>query len=236
MTPSTHPSHTGRRFPPEVINHAVWLYFRFPLSLRTVKEMLAARGTFTGHESVRQWAHKFAQGFASEIRRRPPGPGDKWHLDEVRSESPVRSTGCGARSTRTAPCSMLVQNRRDKRAAKRVLRKLLKKQGRPSRVLVTDQLASYPVAKQKLMPGVEHRRHKGLNNRADVSHQPTRRRERQMKQFKSASQVRRFLSARDQINNRFCLHRDHRPGVEERADRAQVFAIWAEVRGGEAAA
>ena len=96
---------------------------------------------------------------------------------------------------------VLVQSRRDKRAAKRLLRKLLKKQGRAPRVLITDKLASYSAAKADVMPSVEHRRHKGLNNRAENSHQPTRRRERQMKRFKSPGQAQRFLSAHDGINN-----------------------------------
>jgi putative transposase len=94
---------------------------------------------------------------------------------------------------------ILVQSRRDKRAAKRLLRKLLKRQCRPPRVLITDKLASYEAAKKEITPGVEHRQHKGLNNRAENSHQPTRRRERQMKRFKSAGQAQRFLSAHDQI-------------------------------------
>ena len=101
---------------------------------------------------------------------------------------------------------------------------------------VTDKLASYPAAKRELMPGVEHRRHKGLNNRAENSHQPTRRRERQMKRFKSARQAQRFLSAHDQINNLFHLYRDHLPATEYRAVRAQAFAIWAEVTSAKAAA
>src|ERR671939_531022 len=176
MTPPRKPSYASHRFPPEVIGHAVWLYFRFPLGLRMVEELLAARGITVSHETVRQWALKFGQGFANEIRRRPP------------------------------------------------------------RVMVTDKLASYPAAKQELMPGVEHRRHKGLNNRAENSHQPTRRRERQMKRFKSPRQAQRFLSAHDQINNLFHLHRDHLPAAEYRAVRAQAFAIWAEVTGVAAAA
>ena len=126
---------------------------------------------------------------------------------------------------------VLVQSRRDKQAAKRLLRKLLKKQGGPPRVLVTDKLASYPAAKQELMPGVEHRRHKGLNNRAENSHQPTRRRERQMKRFKSAGQAQRFLSAHDQINNVFPLRRDHVPAIDYRAARRRAFEVWAEVSG-----
>jgi putative transposase len=131
---------------------------------------------------------------------------------------------------------VLVQRRRDKQAAKRLLRKLLRKQGRPPRVLVTDKLASYPAAKRELMPGVEHRRHKGLNNRAENSHQPTRRRERQMKRFKSAGQAQRFLSAHDQINNLFPLYREHVSTTEYRAARTRAFELWAEISGVAAAA
>ena len=83
MTTPTCPSYAGYRFPGEVISHAVWLYFRFPLSLRMVEEMLAARGIDVSHETVRQWARKFGQGFANQIRRKLPDPGDKWHLDGV---------------------------------------------------------------------------------------------------------------------------------------------------------
>ena len=124
---------------------------------------------------------------------------------------------------------VLVQRRRDKQAAKRLLRKLLKKQMRPPRVMITDKLASYGAAKREVMPGIEHRQHKGLNNRAENSHQPTRRRERQMKQFKSAGQAQRFLSAHDQINNLFHLRRDHVTAAEHRASRIEKFQIWAEV-------
>ena len=124
---------------------------------------------------------------------------------------------------------VLVQRRRDAQAAQRLLRKLLKKQCRAPRVLITDKLASYGAAKGEVMPSVEHRRHKGLNNRAENSHQPTRRRERQMKRFKSAGQAQRFLSAHDQINNLFHLRRDHRPAAQYRAARTQAFQTWAEV-------
>jgi putative transposase len=109
------------------------------------------------------------------------------------------------------------------------LRKLLKKQGRPPRVLITDKLASYPAAKKELLPGVEHRRHKGLNNRAENSHQPARRRERQMKRYKSARHVQRFLSVHDQVHNLFHLRRDHRPAADHRAARAAAFEAWAEI-------
>src|SRR5436190_4801213 len=237
MTFSAKSPYAGYRFPGEIISHTVWLYFRFPLSLRMVDEMLAARGIDVSHETVRQWARKFGQSFANQIRRRLPCPGDKWHLDEVCLMIGGQQHWLWRAVDQDGiVLDVLVQSRRDKKAAKRLLRKLLKKQGRPPRVMVTDKLASYPPAKQELMPGVEHRRHKGLNNRAENSHQPTRRRERQLKRFKSPRQAQRFLSAHDQINNLFPLCRDHLPAAEYRAVRAQAFAIWAEVTGAKAAA
>ena len=126
---------------------------------------------------------------------------------------------------------VLVQSRRDKRAAKRLLRKLLKRQDRAPRVMITDKLASYSAAKSEVMPSVEHRRHKGLNNRAENSHQPTRRRERQMKRFKSPGQAQRFLSAHDPINNLLHLRRDHLTAVQYREARMRAFRIWVEIRG-----
>ena len=126
---------------------------------------------------------------------------------------------------------VLVQSRRDKRAAKRLLWKLLKRHARAPRVMITDKLASYSAAKEEVMPSVEHRRHKGLNNRAENSHQPTRRRERQMKRFKSPGQAQRFLAAHDGINNLFHLRRDHVTASQYRAARAQAFQTWAEVTG-----
>ena len=126
---------------------------------------------------------------------------------------------------------VLVQSRRDKRAAKRLLRKLLKRQTRVPRVMITDKLASYRAAKGEVMASVEHRRHKGLNNRAENSHQPTRRRERQMKGLTSAGQAQRFLSAHDQINNLFHLRRAHLPARQYRAARTQALQTWAEVTG-----
>ena len=131
---------------------------------------------------------------------------------------------------------VLVQSRRDKQAAKRLLRKLLKKQMQPPRVMITDKLASYGAAKREIMPSVEHRQHKGLNNRAENSHQPTRRRERQMKRFNSARQAQRFLSAHDQINSLFHLSRNHVPASEFRAARERAFEMWADISGVAAAA
>ena len=211
--------------------------FRFPLSLRMVKDMLAARGILVSHETVRQWALKFGQDFANQILRRLPCAGDKWHLDEV----VVKIAGVTHWLWRAVDqtglvLDVLVQSRRDKRAATRLLRKLLKKQMRPPRVMITDKLASYGAAKRELMPSVEHRQHKGLNNRAENSHQPTRRRERQMKRFKSPGQAKRFLSAHDLINNLFHLRHDHITASQQRETRTRALQIWAEVSGTAAAA
>jgi putative transposase len=229
MKPPRQPRYARHRFPPEVISHAVWLSFRVPLSLRRVEEMLAARGILVSHETVRRWALKCGQGFAKQIRRRLPAPGDKWHLDEVMINIAGQKQWLWrAVDQYGAVLDILVQSRRNTKAAKRLLRKLLKKQGVAPRVIITDKLASYAAAKKTVMPSVEHRQHRGLNNRAENSHQPTRRRERIMKHFKSAGQAQRFLSVHDQVANLF-----RRPANTSAADhrqaRAQAFQVWAEV-------
>src|SRR5260370_42395639 len=148
----------GYRFPAEIISHAVWLYFRFPLGLRMVEELLAARGIMVSHETVRQWARKFGQPFANQIRRRLPRLGDKWHLDEVALKiAGVKHWLWRAVDQTGIVLDVLVQRRRDKQAAKRLLRKLLKKQIRPPRVMITDKLANYVAAKRKIMPGMWNR-------------------------------------------------------------------------------
>jgi putative transposase len=125
---------------------------------------------------------------------------------------------------------VLVQSRREKQAAKQLLRKLLNRQMQPPRVMITDKLASYGVAKKEVIPSVEHRQHKGLNNRAENSHQPTRR-ERQMKRFNSAGQAQRFVSAHDGTNSLFCLRRDHVTASEYRTERARAFDVWSDISG-----
>ena len=225
------PRYARHRFPTEVISYAIWLYSRFPLSLRMVEEMLAASGIEVSHETVRQWALKFGQSFASKIRRRLPAPGDKWHLDEVVISIAGRKHWLWrAVDQHGTVLDILVQSRRNAKAAERLLRKLLKKHGKAPRVMITDKLASYAAAKRVVMPGVEHRQHKGLNNRAENSHQPTRRRERILKRFKSAGQAQRFLSVHDQVGKLF-----RRPGntnaADHRMSRARAFRVWAEVSG-----
>src|SRR3954470_117521 len=177
MKPTRHSRYTRHRFPGELISHAVWLYFRFPLNLRMVEEMLAARGIVVSHETVRQWARKFGQAFANQIRRRLPCAGDKWHLDEVCLM--IRGQKHWLRRAVDQDgivLDVLVQKRRGKQAAKRLLRKLLKRQARVPRVMITDKLASYGAAKGEVMPSVEHRRHKGLYGEIDVKVRVQRRR------------------------------------------------------------
>ena len=229
--------YVGYRFPGELISYAIWLYFRFPLSLRMVEEMLAARGIIVSHETVRQWALKFGQEFANRIRRRLPRSGDKWHMDEVAIKiAGVKHWLWRAVDQAGMVLDVLVQSRRDKRAAKCLLRKLLKRQCWAPRVMITDKLPSYGAGKREVMLGVEHRQRKGLSNRAANSHQPTRRRERQMKRFKSARQMQRFLSAHGQISNRFHSCRGQVTAVQYRAARARAFEAWADIGGAAAAA
>jgi len=231
-SPAAKSPYAGHRFPAEVIGQAAWLYFRFPLGLRMAEEMLAARGLIVSHETVRRWALRFGREFANRIRRRLPCAGDKWRLDEVAIKiAGVKHWLWRAVDRAGMVLDVLVQGRRDKRAAKRLLRKLMKRQCRAPRVMVTDKLPSHGAAKGELMPGVERRRHKGLNNRAENSHQPTRRRERRMKRFKSPRQAQQFLSAHDRVGNLFHLRRDRITAVQHRAAGARAFEVWAEVSG-----
>jgi putative transposase len=222
----------GYRFPAELISYAVWLYFRFPLSMRMVEERLAARGIAVTYETIRQWGLKFGREFANRIRRKAPCRGDKWPLDEV----VIIIAGekhwlWRAVDQEGFVLDALVQSRRNKKAARRLFRKLLKKQGRAPRVLITDKLGSYAAAKREIVPSVEHRQHRGLNNRAENSHQPTRRRERIMKRFKSPRQVQRFLSIHDQITNVFLRRPSQDTAAKSRIGRNQAFTTWAEITG-----
>jgi putative transposase len=224
-------SFKGYRFPPDIISYAVWLYYRFPLSLRMVEEMLAARGIELTHETVRNWATKFGLAIARRIRSTAPARGDKWHLDEV----VVTINGAKhwlwrAVDQHGAVLDVLVQSRRDKAAAKRLMRKLLKRHGR-ARVIVTDKLRSYAAANRELGLNVEHRQHKGLNNRAENSHQPTRVREKVMRRFKSARQLQRFASVHDQVANLFMHCRYNTNAPEKRKARKQAFEAWETVTG-----
>src|SRR5829696_2053586 len=166
------------RFPPEIISHFVWLYFRFTLSYRDVEEMMAVRGVSLTYEAVREWCLKFGQTYANGLRRRNPRPGDRWHLDEVFLKINGRTHYLWrAVDQEGGVLDILVQGRRDKRAAKKFFRKLLKGARYVPGLIVTDRLGSYGAAKAEIMPGVEHQQRKWQNNRAENSHQPTRLRE-----------------------------------------------------------
>src|SRR5450830_1943664 len=170
----------GFRYPADIISHVVWLYFRFALSFRDIEELMASRGIIVTYETIRQWTLKFGQGYANELRRRQPQRGDKWHLDEVVLTIKGKHHYLWRAVDQNGHVlDILMQSRRNRQAAKRFFRKLLKSLRYAPRVLITDKLKSYAAAKTQIMPGVEHREHKGLNNRAELSHQPTRQRERQ---------------------------------------------------------
>jgi len=222
------PLYRRHRFPPEVISYAVWFYFRFPLSLRMVEEMLAGRGICVTYETVRQWGKKFGKTFSDRLRKRAPARGDKWHMDEVVvSIAGEQHWLWRAVDQNGFVLDVLVQRRRDAHAAQRLMKKLLKSAVTRPRVMITDKLGSYGAARAKMGLQVEHRQHKGLNNRAENSHQPTRRRERIMKRFKSARQAQRFLSIHDQVANLFHIPYPESANAEyRRASRVRAFAIW----------
>jgi putative transposase len=215
------------RFPAELINHAVWLYHVFSLSFRDVELILAERGVSVSYESVRRWCLKFGASFANNLRRRRPRPGDKWHLDEVF----IRIQGEQHYLWRAVDqdgvvLDILVQSRRNAGAAKRFFKRLLKGLQYVPRVLITDKLKSYGVAKRELLPDVEHRESRYLNNRAENSHRPTRRRERQMQRFKSARQAQRFLSAHSFIYGHFRPRRHRMTARRYQSARAKAFRVW----------
>jgi putative transposase len=218
----------GFRFPRSVIGYAVWAYHRFALSLRDVEDLLAERGITVSYETIRDWVGRFGRQFAARIRRDRPAPSDKWHLDEV----VVRINGrthwlWRAVDANSDVLDILVQSRRDKAAALRFLRKLLKRWGRP-RVMVTDKLRSYSAAKAEIAPQLEHRQHKGLNNRSEASHRHTRRREKIMGRFKSPRQAQRFLSAHDQTACMFRPKRHRLSARSYRHARSDACALWTE--------
>ena len=230
--PSCAPSYKRHRFPPEIIAHAVWLYFRFALSYRDVEELLAERGVIVTYETVRQWSRKFGQSYANTLRRRRPRPGDKWHLDEVFVQiNGVTHYLWRAVDQEGNVLDILVQSRRNKAAAKKFFRRLLKGLQYVPRVLITDKLASYGAAKREALPSVEHRQHRRLNNRAENAHQPTRERERRMRRFKSPGRAQRFLAAYGPIAAHFRPRRHRRTATAYRQISTERFATWRAVTG-----
>jgi putative transposase len=201
-------SYSRHQFPPEVIRHAIWLYLRFTLSYRDVEELLAEPGLEVSYETVRRWVIKFGPAYARNLRRLRPRPATTWHLDEmVVAIQGRRMYLWRAVDSEGEILDMLVQPRRDKAAALRLMRKLLKKQGYAPNVLVTDKLPSYGCAGRELGLSARHEQGMRKNNRAENSHQVVRRRERKMQGFRSAGSAQRFLSTHSAVHNTFNLQR-----------------------------
>ena len=224
MTPISFKRH---RFPPEIIQHAVWLYARFTLSFRDVEEMLAERGIDISNETVRRWFLKFGRLIACNLRRNRPRPSAKWHLDEMVIKIRDRKHWLWrAVDDEGEVLDFLVQRRRCARSVRRLLRKLLKKQGFAPKRITTDKLKSYSVAICKERLCAVHDQGLRANNRAENSHQPFRRRERKQQRFKSAGSAQRFLSIHAAVKNAFYVQRHLLPRAIFRTFRADTFAVW----------
>ena len=223
------PSYQRHRFPSEIISHAVWLYHRFCLSFREVEELLAERGITVTYETVRQWCRKFGPDYARKLKKRQGRLGDAWYLDEVFITIQGEQHYLWRAVDQDGDTiDILVQRRRNKKAAERFLRRLLKGQGVEPQWLITDKLRSYDAAHRTIMPSVHHINQVYANNRAEVSHQPTRQQEYHMRGFASSSQAQRFLTLHGLTQNLFCLGRHLMQAVHYRLLRTQAFQVWEE--------
>ena len=226
------PLYRRHRFPGELISHAVWLYYRFLLSYRDVEELLAERGIAVSYETIRRWSRKFGQRFADGVRRRRPRPGDKWHVDELQLKINGRKHWLWrAVDQEGIVLDILVQSRRNQEAAEAFLRRVVDGCGYQPRVIITDKLASYPPAVRRVLPQTEHRRHKGVNNRAENSHRPTRRRERVLQRFKSPEHAQQFLAPFGPISDHFRPRRHLLSAPAYHQLLQARFATWREVTG-----
>lgn len=219
-----------RRFSPEIIRHAVWLYYRFCLSYRDVEDLLAERGVNVSHETVRRWCLRFGPIFANRLRKRSGPAGDRWFVDEVcvRIDGQLRYL-YRAVDQDGQVLDILVQTRRNTKAATRFFRRLLKQQGQPPRRLVTDKLRSYRPAHLDVMPGTVHDMSQYANNRAEVSHEPTRQRERRMRRFKSIGHAQLFLSVHSTMQNLFSIPRHLLRAKHYREFRTRAYIQYAQV-------
>jgi len=214
------------RFPPSIIQYAVWLYYRFNLSIRDVEDLLAERNISVSYESIRLWINKFGPEFTRRLRRKHPGFGDTYFLDEVF----VKIGGKQHYLWRAVDqdgevVDVYLQERRDAKAAKRFFQRFLRSGGVP-REIITDKLGSYGVAHRSLIPETEHNTEQYANNRAELSHQPTRVRERGMRRFKSIKQAQRFLESHAAVYNLFNLHRHSLCRRFFKLFRLRSFATW----------
>ena len=215
------------RFPPEIIQYAVWLYYRFNLSHRDIEDLLSERGIDVSYESIRLWCNKFGRQYAKRLKRRHQGFGDTFYIDEVF----VKIQGKQQYLWRAVDqdgevIDVFLQSRRDGKAAKRFFKRLIKSNRAEPRKIVTDKLRSYGVAHRELIPDTIHDTSQYANNRAELSHQPTRVRERGMRRFKSMQQAQYFLSVHAMVYNLFNLGRHLISAKYYRLLRQRAFASW----------
>jgi putative transposase len=220
----------GHRFPPEIIGYAVWVYHRFCLSFRDVEDLLAERGIIVSYEAIRRWCWKFGRDYVRRLKKKQGRLSDTWHLDKLF----VRINGQQQYLWRAVDqdgdvIDILLQSRRDQRAAERFLRRLLRGQGKQPFRIISDKLKSYAAASRTILPGVTHDTQQYANNRAEISHQPTRMRERQMRRFKSPRQAQRFLSLHGVVRNLFCVGRHLLRSTHHRLLRSRSFEVWRRV-------
>lgn len=238
MTPPADPErYKHHHFPGEIISHGVWLSYRFPLSYRDMQELLCECGIDVTHEAIRQWRRTFGQDYANQLQRQRAQPGDQWHLDEVFvTINGKRHSLWRAVDQDDNVLDILVQSRRNKHAAKKFFRKLLKGLQYVPRVIITDKLKSYGTAKRALLPGVAHRQSRSLNTRCENSHRPTRQREYRMQGFQSVGHAQRFLSAYGPIAHHFRPRRHLLSASDYRQEMRQRCASWAAITGTKRAA
>jgi len=215
------------RFPPEIIQYAVWLYHRFNLSHRDIEDLLAERGITVSYEAIRLWCNKFGLKYVRRLKKKHQGYGDTFFIDEVF----VKIAGKQHYLWRAVDqdseiIDVFLQRRRDGRAAKRFFKRLLKVHRMEPRKIVTDKLRSYGVAHRELIPDTIHDTSQYANNRAELSHQPTRVRERVMRRFKSMRQAQRFLVVHAAVYNLFNLGRHLISAKNYRFFRLRAFASW----------
>ena len=215
------------RFPPDIISYAVWLYFRFNLSHRDIEDLLAQRGIIVSYGSIRLWCIKFGRIYTRRLKRRHTGYGDTFYIDEVF----VKINGKQHYLWRAVDqdgevIDVFLQSCRDGAAAKRFFKRLLRRQGEEPRQIVTDKLRSYGVAHRELIPDTIHNTAQYANNRAELSHQLTRVRERGMRRFKSTAQAQRFLTVHAAVYNLFNLGRHLVSAGHYRKLRIDAFGHW----------
>ena len=226
-------SYSGYRFPRDIIQQAVWMYLRFTLSFRDVEELPAERGIVVTYESIRRWVLTFGPLIARGLRARRPKPHARWHLDEVFVRIGSQQMYLWrAVDAEGEVLDLLLQPKRDKRAAQKLLRKLLKKQGMAPDAWVTDKCPSYGAALRELkLSRAPHVQRKRANNRAESSHVPVRRRERKQQGFKSPGSAQRFLSMHAATYNTFTVPRHLVSAHTHRLVRAEAFETWRHAAG-----